>query len=813
MEIKATPLNPALNRPERSGAPSLLPALGPSGDLTLSVSEANASQAVGQNLVTPLAQGQSLTAIPLVQEIKVASTVAPASLKAVPPRAIEAAEMDQVLGAYNTLVRARLDQARPGTPLDKFETSLRLMASLGDSRLQQDTQAWEVLQMRRAQIEAQYQNLTQSPEIKQVFASARTEALRQVFGQDLQPRAQAQAAWLLSDDFQQQLDALKGPEIQARVQQELSNLAALNPKLAEQVAGELFEKTLSRQAIKSLQSAGAEGDAARAGLGQALSVYLKAQQSAAGIGMQATNLARLSSLGDEKLAELGQAVADLAQGSGAVTQDAQKLANTLLDRVDDLPLEMRQDASALISHLHAQNILGTVLLAGSVAGLLNRELPQDPKAWVGLTTASLGTASMSHFAFRLVGLNQAADLAGKLNFKAALGGLQIPVLGSVLTGINTTLDAMAFVDELYNEDSVGATSRALGVGSGLATLAAITLMSGPAAPVTLIGATVVGVTAWGIDSVWGESDLTGRIRQQLRQTGISEQEQALLATATSGKSPGSNPERAALIAALMDQATDSAEESQIHQILMQTPDQDFLPLLAQLHLPRLCAELENTTQVVDLLKRSTELAAAEGKPPAPVLAPMLSSLAEARRGEALSNFVRQAAPEQLSGLSTEQLQHMVQDLSAGWHKSSTQKQAIVDLLSHPGLRQQSQVLLSDPETLPRLSQLLPGKDTAVLLSRMLQDRAFDATLNQLYRPLPDVPPATPYAMYHPQLMPSTRLGNDVFAARLSYEALKDLPAEQINALPPQLRAQLHQLLSGSAWRHQAEARQLLEALK
>lgn len=812
MDVKSAPGFPTAAAPAFVGPPAgplhaktTAPETPVPQDLTLVVSSQNLADA---NQTQPLPQGQSLTELPLVETVTVKPSAPPASLVLYDPRPIMASEMEQVLKDYNDRIRDQLSKAKPGSELARFATCLNLLANLKDQRLQKDPQAWDVLQMRSSQIEEEYRRLMRSPEIQATFTSARGQALKQVFGQDLSLRAKQQAAWLMSPDFRAGLDSLKPAEVQAKIQQALSNLAALDPGLAAKVADDLLRETVSQQALASLQQPGEDGDAARAGLANAFSVYLKAQQTAAGIGMQASSIARLSSLSDEKMGELTKAVASLAQNA-APAKDAQQLAQSLLNKVDDLPAEIRPDATALIGHLHTQNILGTVLLAGSVAGLMRSELPNDASAWLSLTTASLSTASMSHFAFRLAGLDNAADMIGKLNAKLPLGSLKIPVLGSVLTGVNTTLDAMAFVNELNNEDTVGAATRAMSVGSGIATLAAITVMSGPAAPVTLIGATVVGLTAWGIDSMWGESDLTGKLRQQLRKLEISEAEQKALERAKAGKLPDAatpQSERVALINALMDQATSGGEESLIHRTLMQTPDAELLPLLERLHLPRLSSELERDEQVLEVMNRAAALAKAQ----TPVrLGPMLAELAKDQRGEALARFLSAAPPEALQALPEAALGQLVETLRSGWGAGPGEFAAISALLAHPGLATQSDNLLAREGVFDKLRGTLPGPETAVLLRRILVSPRPDlqALASRLL--------ARPEAQLAGSLSPLTGLGSNAIAARLSYEALKGLGNSQLQALPPENRKALYELLSRSAWAHRSDpdAQRVIDALQ
>lgn len=745
-----------------------------------------------------LAQGQSLAEVSLVENIALPSL----DVEAEPlytPRAILPEEIKRVNDAYNRQVRAALEAAPHGSRLEQFETSLRLMANLQEPQLQKDSQAWDTIQMRRSQIETSYQRLIQEPEVKQAFDRARWRALGEIFGEQLPQRAGQQAAYLLDDSFQHELDALPDDQVQPRIEQEISALAVLDPKLAKSTAEELIQRTAVHQSIKALKTGGDQNAAVKAGVSQAIGLYLKAQQTALGLSLQATNMSRLVNLPDEQISQLTDAIADLASSSKASTP--QQLALDLVSRVDDLPENLRADASKLISHMHTQNVLGTVLLAGSVAGLLRQDLPKDPKSWASLGAGALGTATMAHFAFRTLGLNQAADFASKINFSVALRGVKIPVVGALVTGVNTTLDAIAFVDEVKNEDTAGAISRAMGVGSGLATLAAITLMKGKAVPLTLIGSTVTGLAAWGVESLWGESDATGRIRRDLRALGISAEEKVALKEFEHGASPDtmSISDRIDTINALMDQNTSAAEETEIFELLMRTPEKDFLPLMQQLHTPRLVAELENRQQLELLLQRVARQT--DGKqPPDKLFTPLLQGLVSARRFDEMKAFLAEAPPAFKQTLSPKTLQSMIEDLLQGWTRANEEK-AVVRLLTDPDLQSASGAMLKlgGEKMLLRLHSELEPEATGALLGRMLGSS--DAELSALAGKVFDRPSGQrlPYL---------TQLGDDAQAARLATEALNRLSRTEIHALPATLRGRFLRLLES-----QGQGGWLLSALK
>lgn len=781
-----------------------------------------------------LAKGSSLSHVELVdvvgeevaaeivteqQEPQVIVVTAPyqrPDLSQVKPRAVEADEMESLLDTYNQNVKDKLSAAKDGSLLDRFESSLRLMSMLNNPRLKEDPEAYDILQMRRAQVEAEYKALTQEPEVKAAFDAAQKDALTEVFGEDIRYRSHQQAAYLLSDSFQKDLQDTPAEGIQEKVQKELSALSLLNPRLAKNIADDLIEKTLRSQALRMIQSNGEAGDAARESLGEALGVYLKAQQSAAGIGLQANNLTRLTNLSDDRIKEITHAVAALADGTESA--DYNELAHSLMKKVDQLPADIQEDATRFLGHMQTQNVLGTVLLAGSIIGLTQRELPQDPKAWVSLTSASLGTASMSHFALRLAGLDEAADIVSKMHYKMPVGALKVPVLSSVLTSVNITMDSMALYDEFHNEDVAGMTSRALSIGSGVASIAAATILSGPAAPITLIGATVVGLTAWGVDAVWGESDLTGKVRQDLRNLGVSSQEEEIAAKYTQvsqlvnaagwpgqGSIPFERPasreelqktlassqlnERVAVANHLMDQHTSGYEEKQLLDTVMDVSDKDFVTLMNKMNIGRLVEELESAEDRSALLARVQKLSDQGIEKPQRIL----TRLARLEDTQHLTEMWDAAPAEVKQKISSTDYKQMIGDLTDGWFGSDDKKSAVLHLLQDADSLMNLQKLMNQPEGMSWFHEVRQGldvQDQASLLKHLKNHEGLQDRFDELFT----APERKARQRTQP---PLTRLGANLSAAQLVNTLIDGMSSEEVKSLKPETRDTMKQLLEAT----------------
>jgi hypothetical protein len=749
------------------------------------------------------------------EEIVVTATYQRPDLSQVKPRAVSSEEMESLLDNYNDNVKSKLTGAKDGSLLDRFETSLRLMSMLNSPRLKEDPEAYDILQMRRAEVESEYKTLMQEPEVKAAFETAQKDALKEVFGDDLRFRSYQQAAYLLSNSFQEELKATPPAGIQDKIQKELSALSLLNPRLAKNIADDLIEKTLRSQALRMIQSNSEEGEQARESLGEALGVYLKAQQSAAGIGLQANNLTRLSSLSDDRIKELTQAVAALADGTEAA--DYNELAHSLMKKVDQLPADIQEDATRFLGHMQTQNVLGTVLLAGSIVGLTQREMPQDPKAWISLTTASVGTASMSHFALRLAGLDDAADLVSKVHYKMPVGALKVPVLSSVLTGVNITMDSMALYDEFHNEDIAGITSRAMGVGAGVASIAAATVLSGPAAPITLIGATVVGLAAWGVDAAWGESDLSGQIRQDLRNLGVSSKEETTAAQYNRisqmvnaagwpgmGDIPFERPasreelktnlanasleDRVAVINQLIDQYTDGYEEKQLLDTAMEVSDKDFIALMNTVNTGRLIEELESPADRKAVLDRIQSLSDQGIEKPHRILV----RLARLEDTQHLNAMWEKATPETRAKISSADYQSMLNHLTEGWGTSDENKATAMMLLQDEASVGNLQKVMAQPEGVQwfnTVRQEFSTEDQAKLLNHLSKHDTLQGNFESLFTP-PESKGQS--ARRGPVLL--TRLGHNPQAGDLTRELVSQMSPDELRRLKPETRETMKRLL-------------------
>lgn len=190
MDIRAA-VTPAAHPIPPAEPPTETPRVKPEGQ-GLTPSDIPLLTADRLDLETASTTGQSLTEISFAENTDAPAAQNPANIPEklhpafelldVKPRIVQSEEIEQVLDVYHSKVREKLSQAADNSLLDQFETSVRLMAQLRDPELRRtDRQAWDVLQMRKGQIESSYESLVQSPEIRATFEKSRVEALEEVF--------------------------------------------------------------------------------------------------------------------------------------------------------------------------------------------------------------------------------------------------------------------------------------------------------------------------------------------------------------------------------------------------------------------------------------------------------------------------------------------------------------------------------------------------------------------------------------------------------------------------------------------------------
>jgi hypothetical protein len=205
-------------------------------------------------------------------------------------------------------------------------------------------------------------------------------------------------------------------------------------------------------------------------------------------------------------------------------------------------------------------------------------------------------------------------------------------------------------------------------------------MTGIGLPLALVGA-AIGLIAAFIDWGWGESNLTGQARRDLRALGISDAEEdafdELATSVRTRKHPifhrdefrvpypsgetyttqerqradhdtvlrqvanASTAQKVGMINVFLEEATSASEETLVYRVLKQTPYEhgQFLELMEALDCRRLAQELEDDRQAGIVMKWTAVAYNREGRPPGRAFIDQLMQHAEDQHEGAIDVFL------------------------------------------------------------------------------------------------------------------------------------------------------------------------------
>lgn len=513
---------------------------------------------------------------------------------------------------------------------------------------QYDEEARDVLVLRGAQLKRRRAELLGSPAVVRELKQARERAISAVLGNG-QAAAKGFARYLVSDAFLASLDALgRSPSLRAKRQRtQLIRLGVLDQGLAEEVARHWAAKELELDPIGVLQRVPREqARYAAEGLLALLADLSKSQR---------TKLGFVSAQGTKSALLLGWAsnVDDYVATPQARAALARSLA-ALMGRNELRRSLQTLDDATFIARLRANNVAGADFLdAMTRSPVAGRRLTVFFSLW-GMIT--VGTNARPVDASGTVRWNQvrcnavstlgivstfpdlakfcAADLERVLvtfvsaeiegcalttkicagsRVVAASSGFKLlcDSLGLVGDVIAIPMAIKAWREECTNEDTVGAAaslvvliSSSVSAGLVLATILGATICS-PLA----VGLALTSLASAIFGSVFGESALTGKIREDLRYLDISTNEEAThRAYVTSQRTPATavSPsfyEKLRIINVDMDGHTSGKAETRIHRIFRDTRSDSatFVRLIEATDPARVADELQDTEQACDLL--------------------------------------------------------------------------------------------------------------------------------------------------------------------------------------------------------------------
>ncbi len=433
------------------------------------------------------------------------------------------AQMSALEKAYVKSIQGKIKNAKSG-PLAKMK---KLYAALemsknpnidADLRKRIDVKA----------IEAKIAALGKEPEVIKAFADAKKEAMKEVFGD--KPAAQELKKHLLSPKFQAYLDLLPEHEKAAILKADLAKLAFADPKAAAEVQEALIGREIQKKSVTILKSL-PPGERAGA-IEKVLKAMDKPVTGADKTAKVADALAKTFDAMDAKEAKAFEALVDkMRRGDAEAGTKVFDILNKKLDKMGAAGIDAKGFIQRMGNSKKFAGFLTFTAIVGAGGKLPAAIKEGDFNAIGQFGAAAAGAASnTSALVAKMVGFDadsilsdmkkgagafKTADTAADLQKATRLGrtakALKVmEVLGPIGDLAGAGFDFYNASNEFKNGDNFGGamkvTSGVAGLAGAGASIAIIAGASGPAAPVVLVGATVVGLVAWGADELWGESE-------------------------------------------------------------------------------------------------------------------------------------------------------------------------------------------------------------------------------------------------------------------------------------------------------------------
>lgn len=361
-------------------------------------------------------------------------------------------------------------------------------------------------------VEQKLQALQGTPEFEQVFGQIRQKALSQVLGSQevLAQKTQAQLDYLQGSVFQEKLYLLSPENQSALIQQELTTLYLLDPDLgqldavsqnimlnafqfhAEEIYANLPQEKQEEALLEVLEAMEAQKKPGLLG-------------SALGWGKSGTHFLDAGANNIKHLSKLN------IKGNAAhkVQEVLQRLQRNpkwagRLARLDKL------NQSGVLSQ--ADSVLAVALL---VAG---GGLPEGPR---GVATALQLLSRAEDYSQLAVKGAKLFTQSEKVTKFLTLGSKTVTafkVLGPIGDGVSAVLDFQDATQEWEAGDRFGASMKYVSAGASVASgVAGATMIlapkSGKWAPALFLGATAVGLGAWGLDVAFGDTDEETLLKQ------------------------------------------------------------------------------------------------------------------------------------------------------------------------------------------------------------------------------------------------------------------------------------------------------------
>ncbi len=367
--------------------------------------------------------------------------------------------------------------------------------------------------------------------LKDELEAIRQRALKDVLGRD--PGA-AQRAYLAGDDIQQRLKLMSPEDAKKHVEGEMKKLAAVDPQSAKTVSEQFAKKSAEANALKLL--AQADPKAVETSLAEALRVETQRDPALErDLKVDAVKLAHEGSQAHgaaqeherKKIAkQIRDALEHVDRGADAST-GASQLAS-ILSKVQ--PGETPEDAALRLKalrfteHMQKNGRIGSLFFGVGLASNLASGI-EHPELLAQQTAGILNVAGDASEVAKLFNLGKVRQHGEGLKEFGKLTnmGKVVKVLefaGPVGDAVGMGFDINSALDNFKAGDTFGASMNIAGaVGGGASVVAGICIAagaSGPAAPIVLVAGTVIGLLAWGADSLWGESEEESFLRRGVK---------------------------------------------------------------------------------------------------------------------------------------------------------------------------------------------------------------------------------------------------------------------------------------------------------
>ncbi|MBF2052683.1 MAG: hypothetical protein IGS03_04360 [Candidatus Sericytochromatia bacterium] len=463
-----------------------------------------------------------------ISPLRAAAPATPAGrvLTSAPPRRdISDQEAQKAGEAFRSKLQARLSKAPRNSPVGQYHAASKLLneyalyKQTGQGPLANEPQARELVEANLKFLQDKVKQLSADPAVKATFKAAREDALKATFGPQHATVAKHYANHLLSDQFAASLKKLPPDQQKAALLKATLKLSALDPKLADQTLKALMVKQMEGELVQNLNAAGPAGDKARAALRATIQDTLAKQFSD---GYDHT----------DKIAKLTDQMMDAFQKNPRLLLSKDGFGQALnegvqaLKKSGQIPARQVAELQDSVKGLRGPNITGSLLAKAALVNgaYLLANADNTEQVLKGLSNMTSGVAGLESLG-KLLNLGSESALMGKL--------AKVKALGPLGDALGVAADIAGAISEGKNEDRVGQALKTLSAVSGTAgALAGVAILAGstgPLAPLVVGGAALVGLGISVADYFFAESDKTGEVRQALRNTGLSAQQDKIKA--------------------------------------------------------------------------------------------------------------------------------------------------------------------------------------------------------------------------------------------------------------------------------------------